>query len=219
MTDFNPMTITLIVCSHWDETVTKEEVSHNDSLFTTITVKYPFARWDYVQTHVAGVTSTVYDFRTGREEGARNWLQFLGDQVKTARYPRKLQIFVRLKNEDHRPDSDAPGGPSARGHAGHEGEDGPATDPESWWFGGPGPVSGVGPAEQHDEDAAFARMRAILEAEDRQLDSEEDYASAKEDQSSSSFDEADSDSEWEEHTPLPSSVQVLGTMSSLLRHS
>jgi hypothetical protein len=61
-------------------------------------------------------------------------------------------------------------------------------------------------------------MRAILEAEDRQRDSDEDYASAKEDQSSSSFDEADSDAEWEEHTPARPArpgCQVSGNMSVL----
>ena len=76
-----------------------------------------------------------------------------------------VQIFVRMKNEDDRADSDAPEGPSARGHLGHEGEDGPATEPESWWGGGPGPVTGVGPTEPACElPAALAKMPACLEA-------------------------------------------------------
>jgi hypothetical protein len=126
-------------------------------------------------------------------------LHFIVNIDKNATFQRKLEIFVWLKDEDDHGDSDAPAGPSARGHPGHEGEHGPVTDPDgwwrqrSWWRGSPGPSTPyIGPAEQRDEDAAFARMRAILEAEDRQRDSEEDYASAKEDQSSSSFDEGDS---------------------------
>jgi len=51
------------------------------------------------------------------------------------------------------------------------------------------------------------------------LKNDEDDATAPRSQSSSSNDVVVHAAELEEHTPLPSSFQVLGTMSSLLLHS
>ncbi len=121
-----------------------------------------------MQRYYTGIISTLYDSRTGSEAGARAWLQFVGDEVKTARHPRKSDIFVRLKNEDDRADSDASGGLSVRGHPGHEGEDGPSSDPESWWRGGPGPVAVRGPTEDEmrvtSAGAHLVEMRSLVEA-------------------------------------------------------
>jgi len=196
--NFNPFTMTLIVRSHWDEIVATEEVPRDESLFTSITVNYPFVRWDVLQMRVTGNISTIYDSRTGSEEGARAWLQFVGDSVKDERYPRKLEISVVLKNEDDRADSDAPGGPSARGNPGHQGEDGPDSNPESWWRGGPGPVAGVGPrASARELPAALVEMRAILQAAETHGDGDSDYATANEDQSSDDAMDEDADSDAE----------------------
>ena len=162
-----------------------------------------------------GVTRNVYNSLTGQSEArAMTNLLYIGNAVKDNRYPRKTRLVVELKDEDDRGDS--PGGPSARGHPGHMGEDGPSSDPESWWRGRPGPEARVGPAERVDEDAAFARMRAILEAEDRERDSEEDYATANEEPSSDDADEGDSDDEWEEQAPARPGCQVSGNIRECL---
>jgi hypothetical protein len=145
MTHFNPLAITLSVYSHSQEILATSEVPRGDSLFTAIAKDYPFASWHYADYRESGKIGLIYDSGIGSEEVTRAWLQFLGDKVKNARYPRKLAISVVLKDEEDN-----------------------ATAPRS---------------------------------------------------QSSSFDVVDSATEWEQQTPLPSSVQVLGTMSSLLLHS
>jgi len=56
---FQRMTITLVVKSYWGERLAIEEVPRDESLFTAITVHYPFARWDIVQMRRGGTISTV----------------------------------------------------------------------------------------------------------------------------------------------------------------
>jgi hypothetical protein len=215
---FQRMTITLVVYSYWGERLVIEEVPRDESLLTAITVHYPFARWDLVQMRRGGTITTIYDSIIDSEAQARAVLQLLCNGVKNANHPRKLEVTVTLKNEDDRGDSDAPGGPSARGHPGHQGEDGPEEGPmRSVYVPGHGPVVRAGPAD-HIHEPELARMRAILEAEDRERDSEEDYATANEEPSEDDADEGDSDDEWEEQTPARPGCVVSGNMSSLLLH-
>ena len=126
---FQRLTIRLIVYSFWGEKLVREEVPRDESLLTAITGHYPFARWDLVQMRRGGTITTVYDSIIHSYAQARAVLQLLCNGVKNAIHPRKLEVTVTLKNEDDRGDSDAPGGPSARGHPGHQGEDGPEEGP------------------------------------------------------------------------------------------
>ena len=147
MPHFNPFTITVGVHSYSHEILWTSEVSREASLFEAIAVNYPFTRWDYMGMQETNTIVDVYDseIETETEEVVREHLQILGDRVKNARWPRKMEISLVLK---------------------------------------------------HEEDNATAPRSQ-----------------------SSSFDVVDQAAEWEQHTPLPSSFQVLGIMSSLLLHS
>jgi len=102
MPHFNPMTITLSVYSHSEEILATSEVPRNDSLFTAIAVNYPFTRWDYMGMHETNTIVDVYDseIETETEEVVREHLQLLGDRVKNARWPRKMEISLTLKHEE-----------------------------------------------------------------------------------------------------------------------
>jgi hypothetical protein len=102
MPHFNPFTITVGVYSYSHEILWTSEVPRDDSLFTAIAVNYPFTRWDYMGMHETNTIVDVYDseIETQTEEVVREQLQWLGDRVKNARWPRKMEISLTLKHEE-----------------------------------------------------------------------------------------------------------------------